>query len=372
MGMVGGGPGSFIGPIHRMAAELDGRIEMVAGAFSSDPAQSRAAGERYGLDRDRCYADYRSLLDRERTRPDPIDFVAIVTPNHLHLPVALAALDAGFHVVSDKPATATLAEAMELGRRVRASSRHYAITYTYTGYPRIRDARALVARGELGRVRKVVVDYPQGWLADPIERSDHKQAAWRTDPVRAGSGGCIGDIGVHAFQLAEFVSGQRVRKIAADLSSVVDGRRLDDDCNVLLRFTSGQPGVLIASQISTGERNGLTLRVYGEKASLVWTHESPSELTLLRRDGTSQTFYAGIPDTTAHSRLPPGHPEGFIEAFATLYYDFAAVISGEQAMSTSLLPGIDEGIRSMRFVECAIASSRNHAGWATLDEEVEE
>jgi predicted dehydrogenase len=368
--MVGGGPGSFIGPVHRMAAELDGRIKLVAGAFSSTAQKSRAAGAGYGIDPERSYGDFKTLFAEEKKRPDGIELVAIVTPNHLHLPVALAAFEAGVHVISDKPATATFAEALKLREAVRQTNSLYALTYTYTGYQMVREARAMIARGELGAVRKVVVDYPQGWLAEPLEHEGSKQAEWRSDPSRAGSGGCIGDIGVHAFNLAEYVSGVRVKEIVADLAHVVPGRALDDDCNVLLRFEGGQPGILTASQISTGERNGVTVRVYCERAGLRWTHESPTLLTLEHKDGRTEILHAGKPGLASKGRLPIGHPEGFIEAFANIYQDFAAAISGKPNLIDDVVPGINAGVRSMQFVERAVDNSRRHAGWTNLEDEV--
>lgn len=269
MCMVGGGPGAFIGPVHRMAAELDKQIEMVAGAFSRDPARSLEAGAAWGLAPDRCYGDWSQMIAAEAARPDGAQFVAITTPNHLHLPIAREALAAGMHVLSDKPATATLAEALELQACVKASGRLFGLTHTYTGYPMVREAREIVRRGDLGPIRKIVVEYSQGWLAEPIERAgDHKQATWRADPAEQGQGGCIGDIGVHAFNISEFVSGRRVARVCADLSSVVPGRRLDDDANVLLRFDNDASGVLISSQVAAGDRNGLRLKVYGEKGGL--------------------------------------------------------------------------------------------------------
>jgi predicted dehydrogenase len=372
MAMVGGGPGAFIGPVHRMAAELDGEIRLVAGAFSRDADKSRAAGAAYGLGADRAYADWREMISAERARPNGAQMVCIVTPNHLHLPVARAALEAGLHVMSDKPATATLAEAAELKGVVAAAQRLFGLTYTYTGYPMVREARDIVRRGELGAVRKVVVEYSQGWLARPVENDpDNRQASWRTDPAQAGQGGCIGDIGVHAFNIAEFVSGRRVERVCADLSSIVAGRELDDDCNVLLRFEGGAPGVLVASQIAAGDRNGLRLRVYGETAGLDWSHERPSELVVNKLDGPSLTLHAGSTSLSAASlsatRLPTGHPEGFIEAFANIYRDFArAVAAGAPRVET--VPDIEEGLRGMAFVEGALVSSRTGSAWVSLGE----
>ena len=369
MAMVGGGPGAFIGPVHRMGAELDRRIRLVAGAFSSDAVRSRSAGLGYGLDEDRIYSDWRTMLAAERGRPDGAELVAIVTPNHLHLPVAVAAIEAGFHVACDKPVTATLAQALELQDAIARSDRVFGVTYTYSGYPMVRRARALVADGAIGTVRKVVVQYPQGWLAAPIEAQGDKQAAWRTDPKQAGAGGCIGDIGVHAFHLAEFVTGLKVDAFVADLAATVPGRMLDDDCNMLLRFAGGARGVLIASQISTGEGNDLSLRVYGSKAGLVWHHGKASQLTLRHADGRTEILEAGTGPQGMGARLPSGHPEGFIEAFGNIYRDIAAAIRGQTDLIDGEVPGIRAGVRSMRFVEQAVAASGQRAGWTALEQD---
>jgi predicted dehydrogenase len=362
LAMVGGGPGAFIGPVHRMAAELDGRLRLVAGAFSRDAGKSQAAGKAWGA---RAYSDWREMLRVEAEREDGAEAVAIVTPNHLHFEIAEEALKRGLHVMSDKPATRDLAEARELARCVAASERLYALTYTYTGYPMVREAREIVRRGALGKVRKVVVEYAQGWLSRPIEREGVKQAEWRNDPAQAGAGGCIGDIGVHAFNIAEFVSGVRVARLCADVSTVVKGRKLDDDCNVLLRFENDARGVLVASQICAGARNDLTLEVYGEKGGLTWRHERAAELTLDWLDGPSQTLHAASPYVAAQalSRIPTGHPEGFIEAFANLYRDFAQAIA-EGRSEAGLAPGIAEGVRGMAFVETAVGASGK--GWVEL------
>ncbi|GFM31260.1 Gfo/Idh/MocA family protein [Novosphingobium sp. PY1] len=365
MAMIGGGPGAFIGPVHAMAARLDGRIRMVAGAFSSDPDRSLSGGRAQGLPDERIYSDWRKLIAEEAKRPDGAEFVAIVTPNHLHQPLAIAALEAGLHVISDKPAASNLAEALMLENAVARTGGHYALTYTYTGYPMIRHARALVAQGAIGRVRKVAVQYIQGWLAEPAEHGGNKQAHWRVDPRQAGVGGCIGDIGVHAFNLAEFVSGERVVEIMPDLSSVVGGRTLDDDCNILMRFAGGQPGVLVASQICTGERNDLTLKVHGTAATLSWSHEDCGTLRIDHADGRTEILRAGqgaVPGT----RLPIGHPEGFIEAFANIYTDFATIVRGGAGAAGGLVPGIEEGVRSMRFVELAVTASRARDSWVIL------
>ena len=367
MALVGGGPGAFIGPVHRMAAELDGRIRLVAGAFSHDPARSAAAGEAWGV---RAYPDVPSMLAGEAGREDGAELAAIVTPNHLHFPAARAALEAGLHVMSDKPATRDLAEAKALAEVVWRTGRLYGLTHTYTGYPMVREAREIVRRGDLGTVRKVVVEYAQGWLSRAIEGSGDKQAGWRADPTQAGVGGCIGDIGTHAFNIAEFVSGRTVSRLCADLAAVVPGRALDDDCNILLRFDGGARGVLIASQISAGARNGLRLQVYGEKGGLSWSHERPTELTIDWLDGPTHTLHAASPYLSATartaSRLPPGHPEGFIEAFGNLYRDMAEAIRAGRA-DAGLVPDIAAGVRGMAFVETAVAASRDNAGWVELD-----
>jgi predicted dehydrogenase len=364
MGMIGGGPGSFIGPIHRIAAELDREIELVAGVFSSNPERSREGGENYRIDPARAYPDLATMFAAEKAREDGIDFVAIVTPNHHHLPAAQAALEAGIPVLSDKPATATLDEARELANLVRDSGLPYGLTHTYTGYSLVREAKARVAGGAIGTVRKVVVEYPQGWLAG---EAIGKQAEWRVDPARSGEGGCIGDIGTHAFQLAEFVTGLRVTELLADLAAVVPGRHLDDDVSVLLRFDNGARGVLLASQIEVGELNGLRIRAYGDKGGLVWKQEEPNTLTLYSIDGTTQVIRAGDasigPDARAATRTPGGHPEGYLEAFANLYRDFAKLLRGEPA---PLLPGIDDGVRGMAFIATAVAASRDRAGWVPL------
>lgn len=365
LGLVGGGPGSFIGAVHRTAAELDGRIRLVAGAFSSDADRSRAAAAGYGIDPARAYPDLATMLAREAERPDGIRMATIATPNHLHLDQARAALHAGIAVMSDKPATATLDEALALRDVVAASDAPYRLTFTYTGYPMVREARARIAAGEIGAVRKVVVEYFQGWLSDRVEDSGNRQAAWRVDPARAGLGGCIGDIGVHAFNLAEFVTGGQVAQLSADLAAVVPGRALDDDCTVLLRFADGARGILAASQIATGARNDLRLRVFGERGNLDWSHEAANRLTITHPDGSTHTLHAGSGtlgrDAAAATRLPAGHPEGYIEAFANLYRDFARLLSGEPA---PLLPDIGAGVRSMAFIERAVRN--NGRGWVEL------
>lgn len=365
MGLIGGGPGSFIGAVHRLAAELDREIELVAGAFSSDLQRSRQAGEAYRIDSGRAYPDVAAMLAAEAARTDPIDFVTIATPNHHHFLAARLALEAGLAVISDKPATATLAEARELDAVIARAGRPYGLTYTYSGYPLVREARARVAAGALGKIRKVVVEYAQGWLAGAAEG---KQAEWRLDPARAGEGGAIADIGVHAFHLAEFVTGLRVTQLLADLASVVPGRALDDDCQLLLRFDNGARGALLASQIMLGERNALRLRVYGDAAALDWWQERPNMLTWHHADGRTEVLRTGDAalggDARRATRLPGGHPEGYLEAFANLYRDFARQLRGEPG---GLLPGIADGLRGMALIHLAVTSSRDRVGWIDFE-----
>jgi predicted dehydrogenase len=366
MGMVGGGPGAFIGPVHKMAAELDGKIELVAGAFSQSAERSRAAGESFGIDPARAYASYQAMIETESKRDDGIDLVVIATPNNLHLPVAEAALSARIAVMSDKPATATYDEVLRLEAVVAKAGIPYGLTHTYAGYSLVREARAICASGKLGKIRKIAAEYLQGWLSEPLEKSGQKQAAWRSDPVLNGPGGCIGDIGTHAFHLTEYVTGLEVTSINAALRSVVEGRKLDDDCNAILRLNNGASGVLMASQVAAGEGNGMRLRVYGEKGSIDWRQEDPNRLRVKWLDGPEEIRHAGggylSRDSLAVTRLPGGHPEGYIEAFAVLYREFAdgliAWKAGKADPLPATLPGIRAGVRGMRFIERAIESNR--------------
>lgn len=370
MGLVGGGPGAFIGPVHKMAAELDGKIELAAGAFSQSAERSRAAGAAFGIDPARAYPSYGEMMQAESRREDGIDFVVIATPNHLHLPVAEAALAAGIAVMSDKPATATYDEVLKLEAAVAKAGLPYGLTHTYAGYALVREARALCASGKLGPIRKVAVEYLQGWLSRPLEATGQKQAAWRSDPALNGPGGCIGDIGTHAFHLTEYVTGLKVTSLNATLRRVVPGRKLDDDCNALLRLQGGASGVLMASQVAAGERNGLRLRVYGENGSLEWGQEDPNRLNVKWLDGPEEIRHAAGaylgPDALAVTRLPGGHPEGYIEAFAVLYREFAEALTAWKAGKAdplpATLPGIEAGVRGMRFIERAIESDRTE-GW---------
>lgn len=370
MGMVGGGPGAFIGPVHRIAAELDGRIELVAGAFSQSAERSREGGVSYRIDPARAYADYRQMIDTERKRDDGIDFVVIVTPNHLHLPVALAALDAGIPVMSDKPATASYEEALRLEAKIAKSGLPYGLTHTYAGYQMVREARAMCAAGRLGKIRKVAVEYFQGWLSGPLETTGHKQADWRTDPARSGAGGAIGDIGTHAFHLLEYVSGLHVTAINATLRTVVQGRRLDDDCSAFVRMNNGAAGTLACSQVAAGEMNELLLRIYGEKGSVEWQQQDPNRLIVKWLDKPEEIHHASMgyvgADARAVSRTPAGHPEGYLEAFAVLYREFADALigwkHGDKNPLPVTLPGIEAGVRGMRFIQRVIESNRKE-GW---------
>ncbi len=378
MGMVGGGRGAFIGAVHRIAANIDGQIELVCGAFSSDPQRSKESGGDFFLSPERCYGTFEEMITRERTLPESerMDFISIVTPNHVHFPPAKMALENGFHVLSDKPATFDLAEAKELAALVAKTGQLYGLTHNYTGYPLIKEARELVHSGKLGKIRKVVVEYPQGWLATRIEASGQKQAGWRTDPKRSGAAGCMGDIGTHAENLAEYVTGLKIEELAADLSTFVEGRLLDDDGNLLLRFEGGAKGVLHASQISVGEENNLNLRVYGETGGLEWHQKEPNTLLVKWPDQPMQVYRTAngylSKAATAAGRTPPAHPEGYLEAFANVYRNFAGHIRAriEQRDPDPLLldyPKIEDGVRGMAFIEAVVRSSRNNAAWTRVE-----
>ena len=369
MGMVGGGPGAFIGPVHRIAAELDGKIELVAGAFSQSAERSRHAAGSYRIDPARAYADYRRMLETERNRTDGIDFVAIVTPNNLHLPVALAALQADIPVMSDKPATASYDEALKLQAAIARSGLPYGLTHTYAGYQMVREARAMCAAQRFGKIRKVAVEYFQGWLSGPLEATGHKQAEWRTDPARSGAGGAIGDIGTHAFHLLEYISGLQVTAMNARLRTVVAGRKLDDDCNAFVRLNNGAEGMLACSQVAAGERNEVVLRIFGEKGSLEWRQQDPNRLIVKWLDKPEEIHHAASgylgQDAKAAARVPAGHPEGYLEAFAILYREFAdALVEWKQGNKNPLpatLPGIEAGVRGMRFIDRVIESNRKES-----------
>ncbi|MEZ7956181.1 MAG: Gfo/Idh/MocA family oxidoreductase [Rubritalea sp.] len=375
MGMIGGGQGAFIGAVHRIAASIDQQVELVCGAFSSNPETSLASGNELYLPADRSYASFAEMMEKEAALPlgERMDFVVIVTPNHVHFPAAKAALEAGFHVLSDKPATLDHAQAVELKTIVDKSGLIYGLTHNYTGYPMVKQAKHMIENGDLGKIRKVVVEYPQGWLATKIEDSDQKQAAWRTDPKKSGAAGCIGDIGTHAENLAEYITGLEIKELAADLTSFVDGRRLDDDGNILLRFGNGAKGILHASQISVGEENNLNIRVWGETGGLEWHQNEPNTLLVKHLEQPQQVYRTGngylCEAATDAARTPPSHPEGYLEAFANIYLAYSGHIrdrlNGEEKESYDY-PSIDDGIRGMAFIEATVASSNNNAAWTSL------
>ena len=375
MGMIGGGQGAFIGAVHRIAASIDQQVELVCGAFSSNPETSLASGNELYLPADRSYVSFAEMMEQEAALPlgERMDFVVIVTPNHVHFPAAKAALEAGFHVLSDKPATLDHAQAVELKAIVDKSGLIYGLTHNYTGYPMVKQAKHMIENGDLGKIRKVVVEYPQGWLATKIEDSDQKQAAWRTDPKKSGAAGCIGDIGTHAENLAEYITGLEIKELAADLTSFVDGRRLDDDGNILLRFGNGAKGILHASQISVGEENNLNIRVWGETGGLEWHQNEPNTLLVKHLEQPQQVYRTGngyLCEAAADAaRTPPSHPEGYLEAFANIYLAYSGHIrdrlNGEEKESYDY-PSIDDGIRGMAFIEATVASSNNNAAWTSL------
>ena len=376
MGMIGGGRGAFIGAVHRIAASIDQQIELVCGAFSSSAEKSIASGEDFFLAEERCYGTYAEMMEKENALPadQRMDFVAIVTPNHVHFPAAKAALEAGFHVLSDKPATLNLEEAKELVKIVEKTGQLYGLTHNYTGYPMIKQAKHMVANGDLGKIRKVVVEYPQGWLATKIEDSEQKQAAWRTDPKKSGAAGCIGDIGSHAENLAEYVSGLEIKELAADLTAFVEGRALDDDGNILLRFDGGAKGVLHASQISVGQENNINLRIWGEKGGLEWRQSDANTLVVSAAEGPASIYRAGegylCQAAQDACRTPPGHPEGYLEAFANVYAAFVEHmrdrIAGEEKASYDY-PSIQDGVRGMAFINAAVESSEKNSAWTGLE-----
>jgi len=376
LGMVGGGPGAFIGAVHRMAARLDDQFELVAAALSSDATQGRAAAAGLHICADRAYGTYAEMASCEMQRSDRIDAVSIVTPNNLHFEIAKCFLASGIHVICDKPLGTSVQEAVELAEIVRSTGLLFALTHNYTGYPMVREARQIVENEELGTIRVVQVEYAQEWLSTPLELTGHKQAAWRTDPARSGPAGCLGDIGTHAFNIVSFVTGLACQDVAADLSTFVPGRRVDDNVQILLRFQGGSRGMLWASQVAVGHLNGLRLRIFGDKAGLEWAQEEPNSLRFTRLGkppALIQRSAVGA-NSAGHSksRLPGGHPEGYIEAFAQLYTDIAeqinARLNGEEPQPNSLLvPGIDDGVLGMRFIAATLESSRRNGAWVTLD-----
>ena len=364
--MVGGGPGAFIGQVHRMAAALDGGYQLIAGAFSSDPAKSKETARDLGLDPSRAYDSYEEMAESEYALPegDRIELVSIVTPNHLHHDVASTFLRKGVHVICDKPLTTSVEDAEDLCDLADRYSCLFAVTHSYTGYPIVKEARERVRAGELGEIRKVVVEYNQGWLSTPLETEGHKQAEWRTDPDRAGISSALGDIGSHAHNLVRYVTGLEVQRLFADLGTVVDGRKLEDDATVLLELEGGIRGMLSVSQISTGERNNLRLRIYGSSRGLDWSQEDPNRLRLIESDGSERIIYraagAASERAQAHTRLPGGHPEGLIEAFANIYRNVASSVSSDGTSRTFAddFPTVQDGAHGVYFIHKALESSR--------------
>ena len=374
LGMVGGGQGAFIGAVHRIAARIDDQFELVAGALSSDPARANASAQEIGIAADRSYGSFEEMAKAEAARPDGIEAVSIVTPNHVHAPAAKAFLEAGIHVICDKPMTTTVAEAEALVGLVKKSGKLFVLTHNYTGYPMIRQARAMVAAGELGEIRLVQAEYPQDWLTERAELAGSKQAEWRTDPKRSGAGGSIGDIGTHAYNLAAFVCGLETEELLAQLTTFVPGRLLDDDVQILLRYKGGARGMLWASQVAVGNENGLKLRVYGTKGGLEWTQADPNYLWFTRFGEAKQLLTragAGAwPQAARVSRVPSGHPEGYLEGFATIYTEAARAIraarAGEKPDADVLYPTVEDGLAGMRFIEAAVASSKAGNVWTKL------
>jgi predicted dehydrogenase len=375
LGMVGGGRGAFIGAVHRMASRLDDRYELVAGAFSSDPQRSRDSGADLLLDPRRCYTSIEEMVRAERERADRIDVAAIVTPNHLHHAAAKKFLEAGCHVICDKPMTTDIADAADLVATAERTRRVLAVTYNYSGYPLIRQAKEMIAAGELGELRLVQVEYAQDWLTTLLEAEGQKQAAWRSDPQKAGAAAAVGDIGTHAFQLAEFVSGLQVAQLAADLSTHVAGRKLDDNAQMLLRFGNGVRGALWISQIAVGSENGLRLRIYGAKAGLEWSQEEPNHMRFALYGEQPRVIARGGPGATplaaSAARIPAGHPEGYLEGFAQLYRDIADLIAAYDSKTSPpagalLVPTAKDGLRGVQFVHAAVSSSRQNAAWVSL------
>ncbi|GAA4278341.1 Gfo/Idh/MocA family protein [Aquimarina mytili] len=376
MGMIGGGIGSFIGDVHRKAASIDGMIDLVCGAFSSSEEKSIASAETLGISKQRAYANYEQMLIEEAKLPEKerMDFVAIVTPNHMHFPPAKMALEHGFHVICDKPMTLTLEEAIELETIVNSSEKVFALTHNYTGYPMVKQAKTMISKGDLGAIRKINVQYLQGWLATSIEKTGQKQAAWRVDPSKSGIGGALGDIGTHAENLVEYISGIQISELAADLSAFGDGRVLDDDGNILLRFENGAKGTMSFSQIATGEENNLGIKIYGTKGSIEWYQENPNELIVRWLDKPKQIYTpggnGGYPEASEYVRIPAGHPEGYLEGFATIYRSFALEVqninSGGIPSNLPDFPTVKDGLRGMKFIYACVESSKNNTAWTKI------
>lgn len=374
MGMVGGGEGAFIGGVHRMAAALDGQIELVCGAFSSEAERSRRSGEALYIDPKRIYPDFMTMIKSEKKLPADkrMDFISIVTPNHVHFAPAKMALENGFHVICDKPLSFSLDEALKLEKVVEKTGMLFALTHNYTGYPMVKHARAMIQNGDIGKIRKVVVEYPQGWLA--TKREESKQASWRTDPKRSGIAGALGDIGTHAENLSEYMTGLKIKELYADITTFIEGRLLDDDANVLMRFDNGAKGILHCSQISVGEENGLNIRIWGEKGAFEWHQMEPNSLIMKWLDRPKEILRTGLsflypqmtasPVAIAHTRVPAGHPEGYLEAFANIYRNFAmhiqAKLAGKEQDALYDYPSVSDGVRGMQFIYKVVESSKKN------------
>jgi predicted dehydrogenase len=378
MGMIGGGRGAFIGAIHRMAAGIDGQIELVAGALHVDPDEALLSGQDLFLDPKRTYKSYHEMFEKESQLPEDerMDFVSIVTPNHVHFEPAKLALQNGFNVVCEKPLSFSLDEALELSKLVVDTGLIFALTHTYTGYPMVKQAREMCQAGALGNIRKVVVEYPQGWLSTPLEHEGNQQASWRTDPKKSGKAGSVGDIGTHAENLAETITGLKIEELSADVSTFVENRLLDDDANVLLRFDNGAKGVLHCSQISAGEENALNIRIYGEKGGLEWHQHDPNTMYVKWLDKPMEVYRTGQgymgAMAAAHTRTPAGHPEGYLEAFANIYRNFAKVvqarIEGKAPDEIYMdFPTVEDGVRGMKFIDAVIESGKQNAAWTKID-----
>lgn len=375
MGMIGGGMGSFIGDVHRKAAAIDGMIELVCGAFSSTAEKSLASGKALLLPEDRCYGSFEEMILREKALPETLrmDFVAIVTPNHMHFAPAKMALENGFHVVCDKPMTLTIEEAKILEQLVQSTGLLFALTHNYPGSPMVKQAKAMVENRDIGTIRKVQVQYLQGWMATAVEDADNKQAAWRVDPSKSGVGGALGDIGTHAHNLLEYITGMQVKELSADLGRVGKGRILDDDANILIRMENGAKGTMSLSQIAVGEENNFSIRIYGEKGSLEWHQENPNELITRWLDQPKKIFtpngHGLYPQALAASRIPSGHPEGYLEAFANVYKNFAIHLNAfltKTIINTPDYPTVSDGIRGVQFIHAAVESDQQNAAWINM------
>ncbi len=378
MGMIGGGRGAFIGGVHRIAAGIDGQIDLVCGALHIDPEIALLSGQDLFLKPERIYKTYQEMFEKERELPsdERMDFVSIVTPNHVHFDPARLALENGFHVVCEKPIAFSLDESLKLQKLVNETGLTFALTHTYTGYPMVKQAREMCTSGIFGKIRKIVVEYPQGWLSTPIEQTGQQQASWRTDPKRSGKAGSVGDIGTHAENLAETITGLKISELSADVSTFVENRLLDDDANVLLRFEGGAKGILHCSQICAGEENSIKIKVYGEKGSLEWHQHEPNTMFVRWLEKPMEVYRTGNgymgASAAAHTRVPAGHPEGYLEAFANIYRDFTKVLQAklddvEVDPIFNDFPTVDDGVRGMKFIDAVIDSGQNNSAWTKME-----